>query len=188
MQDTEIIELYFKRDESAIAMTEKAYGKYCFSIAENILHNPQDSEECVSDALLRAWQSIPPQKPTRLKLFLAKIARNLAFDRYRMRHAEKRSGDEMAVVLDELEECIASSEDIEAEYEQKDLKEIINAFLRTLPVRERQIFLRRYFYAEPVKDIANMFGLNQNHVSVILKRTRKKLGEHLKEEGYFYET
>ena len=188
MQDEEIIQLYFKRDESAIAMTEKAYGKYCFSVAENILHNPQDSEECVSDTWLRAWQSIPPQKPLRFKLFLAKIARNLAFDRYRMRHAEKRSGDEMAVVLDELEECIASNEDIEQEYEQKNLKEIINAFLRTLPTRERQIFLRRYFYAEPVKEIADTFGLNQNHVSVILKRTRKKLAEHLKKEGYSYET
>jgi len=188
LQDAEIIQLYFERDEKAITMTEKAYGKYCFSIVDNILHNEQDSEECISDTWLRAWQSIPPQKPTRLKLFLAKIARNLAFDRYRMRHAEKRSGDEMALVLDELEECIASNEDIEQDFERKNLKEVINAFLRTLPTRERQIFLRRYFYAEPVKEIADTFGLNQNHVSVILKRTRKKLAEHLKEEGYFYET
>ena len=184
MQDEEIIQLYFQRDESAITMTEKAYGKYCFSIVENILHNPQDSEECISDTWLRVWQSIPPQRPLRLKLFLAKIARNLAFDRYRMRHAEKRAGDEMAVVLDELEECIASNEDIEQDYEHKNLKEIINAFLKNLPARERQIFLRRYFYAEPVKEIADSFGLNQNHVSVILKRTRKKLAEHLKKEGF----
>lgn len=184
MDDAQIIDLFWERDETAITAAEKKYGSYCFSITENILHSRQDAEECLSDTWMRAWQSIPPQRPARLKLFLAKIARNLAFDRYRMRSAAKRGSGEMPVVLEELEECIASSENVEAEFDRRDLKRSLDSFLRTLSYRDRQMFLRRYFFAEPVKEIAESFGIGGNHASVILKRTRAKLREHLEKEGF----
>lgn len=184
MDDEQIIDLFWKRQEAAITAAEETYGSYCFSIAENILHSREDAEECVSDTWLRAWQSIPPQRPVRLRLFLAKITRNLAFDRYRMRSAAKRGSGEIHTVLEELEDCIASTDDVEQEFDRRDLQRSINAFLKTLSYRERQIFLRRYFYAEPVKEIAGDFGIGGNHASVILKRTRSKLREHLKKEGF----
>lgn len=184
MDDEQIIDLFWKRQEAAISAAEEAYGSYCFSIADNILHSREDSEECVSDTWLRVWQSIPPQRPVRLRLFLAKITRNLAFDRYRMRSAAKRGSGEIDSVLEELEDCIAAPEDVEQEYDRRDLQRCINTFLKTLSYRERQLFLRRYFYAEPVKEIARDFGIGGNHASVILKRTRSKLREHLKKEGF----
>ena len=182
MEDSEIIKLYWNRNQNAVKETEKEYGAYCFSIAENILHNQQDSEECVSDTWLRAWQSIPPQKPTRLKLFLAKITRNLAFDMYRQKTADKRGGGEFSAVLDELAECVAGSDDVEKAFEAKTLRQSLNAFLKNLPQRDRQLFVRRYFYAESVKSIAEEFSMNSNHVSVILRRVRKKLRIYLEQE------
>ncbi len=184
MVDAEIISLFFERSEKAIAAAQETYGAYCFTVAENVLHNREDAEECVSDTMLRAWQSIPPQKPMRLRLFLAKITRNLAFDRYRRDHAEKRGGGEIEAVLDELAECVPSEEDVEADFDRRALAQCISDFLREQPQRERQIFLRRYFYADSVKDIAQEFGLNANHTSVLLRRTRQKLIQYLKKEGY----
>lgn len=188
MNDDQIIDLFWQRQEAAITAAEEAYGSYCFSIADNILHSRQDAEECVSDTWLRAWQSIPPQRPVRLRLFLAKITRNLAFDRYRMHNAAKRGSGEMDAVLEELEECIASPDNVEQEYDRRALQRCINVFLRTLSYRERQIFLRRYFYAESVKEIADTFGIGSNHASVILKRTRAKLRDYLIKEGFLDET
>jgi len=182
MDDSEIIELYWNRNQDAVKETETAYGAYCFSIAENILHNQQDAEECVSDTWLRTWQAIPPQRPARFKLFLARITRNLAFDMYRKKHSEKRGGGEFDVVLDELAECVAGADDVEKEFEQKHLRQCLNDFLRELPQRERMLFIRRYFYAEAVRDIAEGYGLNSNHVSVILRRVRKKLKSYLEQE------
>lgn len=184
MEEEQIIALFWNRNEQAITAAQDAFGSYCFSIAENILHSHEDAEECVSDTWLRAWQSIPPQRPARLRLFLGRITRNLAFDRYRARTAAKRGSGEMEAVLDELGECIASPEDVEQELDKRELQRCINDFLRGLPYRERQMFLRRYYYAEPVKDIAADFGLGSNHASVILKRTRARLLAHLKKEGY----
>lgn len=188
MGDDQIIELFFARKQSAVAAAQEAYGKYCHTIAFNILHSPEDAEECVSDTMLRAWQSIPPQRPARLRLFLAKITRNLAFDRYRHDRAAKRGGGEIEAVLDELAECVPSDEDIEADLDRRELSAAISDFLRTQPPRERQVFLRRYFYASPVKDIASEFGLTANHTSVMLRRTRDKLVRYLYEEGYTDET
>ena len=184
MEESEIIALFWKRDERAISEAENACGSYCFSIAENILHSREDAEECVSDTWLRAWQSIPPQRPKRLRLFLGRITRNLAFDRYRSRTAAKRGGGEMEAVLEELEDCIASSENVEQDFDKRELQRSINAFLRELPYRERQIFLRRYYYAEPVGSIAASFGLTGNHTTVILKRTRERMRKHLQKEGF----
>ena len=184
MEDMQIIELYFARSQNAVRETEKAYGTYCFIIADNILHNQQDDEECVSDTWLRAWNSIPPQKPARLKLFLGKITRNLAFDRYRQKTAGKRGNGEFNAVLDELAECVASPDDVEKSFDEKMLRQGLNQFLKSLPQRERQIFLKRYFYAESVKNIAEEFQLTANHCTVILKRVRKKLQTYLEEEGF----
>ena len=183
MDDMQIIELYFARNQDAVKETEKEYGAYCFSIAENILHNQQDSEECLSDTWLRAWNAIPPSRPARLKLLLGKITRNLAFDRYRQKNAEKRNSS-FEAVLDELAECVASPEDVEKSFDAKALREGLNSFLKALPQRERQIFLKRYFYAQSVKEIAREYQMTANHCTVILKRVRKKLQNYLEQEGF----
>ena len=184
MEDSQIIELYLQRNTDAISETEKKYGAYCFAIAERILHNTEDAEECVNDTWLHAWNAIPPQKPNVLRLFLAKITRNLSFDRLSTQNAKKRGGGEIALILDELEECIGGGTDPEAAYEAKELKQCIRHFVRSLPEREGNVLVRRYFFAESVAEIAERYGLSENNVMVILSRTRKKLKAHLKKEGY----
>ncbi len=184
MDDLQLIELYFARNQDAIRQTEKTYGAYCFSIADQILHNPQDAEECLSDTWLRAWNSIPPSRPARLKLFLGKITRNLAFDKYRRKSAGKRGSGEFEAVLDELSECIPASDNVEQAFDAQQLRQSLNSFLKALPQRDRQIFLKRYFYAKNVKDIAEEYRLTANHCTVILKRVRKKLQAYLEQEGF----
>lgn len=184
MEDHQIIELFWRRNADAISEAAGKYGAYCFKIAENILHDPMDSEECINDTWLRAWNAIPPQRPGALRLFLARITRNLAFDRFSARTAEKRGGGETALVLDELGECLGGGADAEAAYEAKELREAIQRFVRSLPEREGNVLVRRYFFVEPVADIARRYGLTENHVAVILSRTRKKLKAHLQKEGY----
>ncbi len=184
MEDSQIIELYWQKNADAISETANKYGAYCFAIAENILHNTEDAEECVNDTWLHAWNAIPPQKPRVLRLFLAKITRNLSFDRFNAKNAEKRGGGEIALVLDELEECLGSGADTGAAYEAKELQESIRRFVRALPEREGNVLVRRYFFAEPVAEIARRYGLTENNVMVILSRTRKKLKAHLLKEEY----
>ena len=184
MEDSQIVELYWQKNENAISETAKKYGAYCFTIAENILHSTEDSEECVNDTWLHAWNAIPPQRPDVLRMFLAKITRNLSLDRFSARNAEKRGGGEIALVLDELGECLGGGEDTEAAYEAKELRQCIRRFVRTLPERDGNVLVRRYFFAEPVADIAKRYGLSENNVMVILSRTRKKLKAHLLKEGY----
>ena len=183
MEDNQIIELYWQKNADAISETANKYGLYCFAIAENILHNTEDSEECVNDTWLRAWNVIPPQKPNVFRIFLAKITRNLAFNRFKARNAEKRGGGEIALVLDELGECLGGA-DAEVAYEAKELRQSIRRFVRALPEREGNVLVRRYFFAESVADIAKRYGLSENNVMVILSRTRKKLKAHLLKEGY----
>lgn len=184
MEDSQIIELYWQKNADAISETANKYGAYCFTIAENILHNNEDSEECVNDTWLHAWNTIPPQKPNILRLFLAKITRNLSFDRFNARNAEKRGGGEIALVLEELGECLGGGADTEAAYEAKELREAIQRFVRSLPKRDGNVLVRRYFFVEPVADIATRYGLTENNVMVILSRTRRKLKAHLLKEGY----
>ena len=184
MDDTVIIQLYWSRNQDAIAQTELKYGAYCFSIADHILQNRADSEECVSSTWLHAWNAIPPQRPEHLKLFLAKITRNLSFNRYNELHAHKRGSGELPLVLDELAECVDGRADVEHTCETRELGRCISSFLHTLPPRDAGIFIRRYFYTEPVTAIARQYGLSENHVSVILNRIRRKLKEHLIKEGY----
>ena len=185
MEDYQIIELYFKRNADAIKETDSKYGSYCFTIAENILHNKEDSEECVNDTWFHAWNAIPPQRPTRFRMFLAKITRNLSFNCFNAKYAQKRGGGEIDIILDELAECIAEESDIENEYIAKELEQCIRFFVRALPERDGNIFVRRYFFTEPVSFIAKRYKMTDNNVMVILSRTRKKLKVYLEREGYF---
>lgn len=187
MEDSKILDLYWQRDDDAIAQTDKKYGAYCFTIADNILHDRQDSEECVNDTWLQAWQTIPPARPNVLRLFLARITRNLSINRYYAKNTQKRGSGQTALVLEELAECLADRSDVESVYEAQELSETIRLFVRELPKREANVFVRRYFFTEPVAVIAGRYGLTENHVMVILSRTRKKLKLHLKKEGYFDE-
>lgn len=184
MEDSEIINLYFARNQAAIAETSKKYGSYCRTVADNILHNPEDTEECVNDTWLRVWDAIPPARPARLRLFLAKITRNLAFDRYKQCSAEKRGGGEIAAVLDELSECVADTVDVEGELQSRALRRCIAEFAAELPQRERRVFIGRYFYAQSIAEVAAQLGIRRNHVYVLLSRVRKKLRTHLEEEGF----
>lgn len=184
MEDNQIVELYWKKNTDAISETANKYGTYCFTVADNILHNFEDSEECVNDTWLHVWNAIPPQKPNVLRMFLAKITRNLSFNRFNAKNAEKRGGGEITLVLDELAECLANEADVEVAYEEKELEQCIRYFVRALPEREGNVFVRRYFFTETVAEIAKRYGLTENNVMVILSRTRKKLKAELKKEGY----
>lgn len=183
MRDEAIVGLYWSRDERAIAFTDEKYHIYCHTIADRILHSIDDAEECVNDTWLRAWNTIPPQKPSNLRLFLGRITRNLSLDRYRRLHADKRGGGEMPVLLEELEECATARDAVFEEIRKKELAEQLNHFLRALSLRDRTVFLKRYFYAMPVSEIARQLGMTENNVSKILSRTRDKLKLFLGEEG-----
>ena len=184
MEDSQIVELYWRKDADAISETSSKYGPYCFAIADNILHNTEDSEECVNDTWLHAWNAMPPQRPNVLRMFLAKITRNLSINRFKARSTEKRGGGEILLVLDELADCLAGETDVEREYEGRELEQRIRRFVRGLPERDGNVFVRRYFFTEPVAAIAERYGLTKNNVMVILSRTRKKLRHKLAKEGY----
>ena len=182
MTDEEIIALYFDRSEEAIAATQGKYDGYCRSIIGRILGSPRDVEETVSDTWLKAWLSIPPNRPRDLKLYLAKIGRNLALNRLRDSRASKR-GEAADAVLEELREILGENT-TEETVNAKELQTAVNRFLRQLPERECNIFIRRCFYAESAEEIAVRYGLRPNTVTVSLHRTRKKLREYLVKEGY----
>lgn len=184
MEDKEIIGMFWGRDESAIQRAKEKYGSYCAAIAGNILGDHQDVEEILSDTWLRAWNTIPPKRPEHLKLYLARIARNLAFDRFRADSRAKRGGGEMTLALEELRECLPAPGNPEEQLAARELKKCINAFLWTLPGRDREIFLLRYFSVESTAAIAKKFRLSEAGVRTVLSRTRRKLKEHLKKEGY----
>lgn len=184
VSDDQIIELYWLRDEKAIDETAGKYGSYCHTIADNILHSQEDAEECVNDTWLQAWRAIPPNRPERLKLFLAKITRNLAFNLYKVKTADKRGGGRMSVVLDELEECISDRSDVETVYLGKELGTIINRFVNQLTERDSNVFVRRYFFTESIAEIAARYRMTENYVSVSLSRTRRRLKQYLEQEGY----
>ena len=184
MEDARIIDLYWQRDESAISETAAKYGKYLHSISYGILRNEEDAEECVSDTYAGAWQAMPPHRPSVLSAFLGKITRRISISLWRKRSAEKRGGGETALALDELEECVSGEGNAESEAERRELREKLNAFLRALPPTERQVFLRRYWYMDPVADIAGRFACSESRIRSMLYRTRKKLRAMLEEEGY----
>lgn len=180
MDDQRIIDLYFARSEDAIRETEAKYGRYCHSVAYNVLHSHEDAEECVNDTYIRAWDSIPPKKPSRLSTFLAKITRNLALDRCDYYNAEKRPKDTISLI-EEIGECTSSGDDI---LDEIALRDAINAFLARLKKKPRMVFMQRYWYFRSITDIAHDFGISESSVKVILHRTRNDLKEHLEKYGF----
>ena len=182
MEDTQIIDLYFARDERAIEETDAKYGRFCLTLAKNILTLPSDAEECVNDAYLGVWSSIPPQRPDSLGAYVCRIARNQAVSRLRSETAAKRNSG-FDLVLDELADCIPSAADVEAEIEGKELAQAVNRFLSTLAYDDRFLFVRRYFFADSIKDIAAEMGRKENRLSVRLFRLREKLRKTLVKEG-----
>lgn len=183
MEDRQIVDLYFERNELAIAETGKKYGGYCYNIAYRIVMSLPDAEECVNDTWLHAWNAMPPQRPKVLRQFLAKITRNLSLDRRRVNLAQKRGGGELELTLEELSECIGGNSDPADNLEMEELKKGISEFLHTLPERERSIFLRRYFYLEKTSAIARQYLIKEANVRLILSRTRQKLKDYLWKEG-----
>lgn len=184
MDDRQIIALYWERDESAIPATAEKYGGYCGGIARNILGSREDAEECLNDTWLGAWNAMPPHRPSVLATFLGRITRNLALNRWQAKRAAKRGGGAFPLVLEELDDCVSGVETPETAFDRKALGEAIEAFLRTLPQKQRDLFIRRYWYAEAVQDIARRFAMSENSVSVTLRRTRIKLRDYLIERGF----
>ncbi|MBO6130081.1 MAG: sigma-70 family RNA polymerase sigma factor [Pseudobutyrivibrio sp.] len=184
MKDEEIIELYFKRNERAIEETDIKYGNYLASIAGNILKCAEDVEESLDDTYMKAWKRIPPTRPQIFRIFLGKITRNIAFNKYESMTAKKRGGGEIAVVLDELEECIPDASDVEGTILGSELTNIIRDFVNQLSEKDAYIFSCRYFYTEDIQTIAKKFNMTSNNVSVTLSRLRAKLQRRLVREGY----
>lgn len=184
MTDEKMIELYFRRDEQAIRESVIAYGAYCRSIASGILSDPLDVEEAVADTWLAAWDSIPPNRPKYLRLFLGSITRNKALSKWRKNCAESRGGGETALALEELGECISTSGSPEDAVNTKQLGQTITEFLKREPAMRCNVFLRRYYYMEPLRAIADHYGLKEANVRMMLSRTRQKLRNYLKQEGY----
>lgn len=183
MEDNQIIRLYFERSEEAISQSAVKYGNYCHTIAYHILHNFEDSEDCVNETYWRAWGIIPPRRPKKLAAFLGMITRNLALDMYRHYTADKRGGGEMAVALDEIENCVASLHNMDDHIDEMLMVDILNRFLASLSAEHRKIFMRRYWYISSVKEIADDYGITESKVKMSLLRSRNQLKAVLEKEG-----
>ena len=183
MDDGTIVELYWDRNEEALAHTETVYGAYCKTIANNLLHDAEDAKECLDDALLAAWNSIPPKKPGCLRTYLGKLTREIAVDRLRKKLAEKRIPLEATVPFDELEAIIGEN-GVDEAVGVSELARLVSAFLRTQKEVDRDLFIRRYWYYDSVESICRRYGFGRSRVLVKLKRTRDKLALYLKKEGY----
>ena len=184
MDDAAIVTLFWQRDEGAIRETEQKYGSYCRSIARSLLSDEQDAEEILGDAWLRAWNSIPPQRPEKLSTYLGKLTRNLSLSRLRERQAQKRGGGELPLALEELADCVPGPGDPEEELEAKELGRALRRFVKALPRRERDIFVSRYFFLAPLEELSRKTGFSESKLKSMLFRTRKKLKKFLREEGY----
>jgi len=184
MDDGRIVELFWKRSDSAIEETSNKYGAYLNAISFNILADSEDAKECVNDTYHDAWHAMPPHRPSILSTFLGKITRRISIDRWRKRNAEKRGGGETILVLDELSDCVSGSGSVEDEAERREILRLINAFLDALPATESRVFLCRYWYMDSVRSIAQQFGFSESKVTSMLYRTRAKLRTVLDKEGY----
>lgn len=184
MEDVQIIALFFAREEDAIREAEAAYGAFCRAIAGRILPDPADAEEIVADTWLHAWNAIPPNRPERLGIYLGRITRNLALTQWRKNHAQSRGGGQVPLALEELSGCVSGGKEPEAHWDAHELAEAISAFLRKLPQRQRQIFLRRYYYLEDIRTVANRFGISEGSARMTLSRVREKLRQWLIREGF----
>lgn len=184
MEDADIVELYFRRDQRALAETEAKYGTYLNRISMNVLGDREDAAECVNDAYLGAWNAMPPTRPASLRAFLGKIARRLSLNRLRERLAERRGGGETALAIEELGELLPSGRDAQQEAEARELTRTLNGFLRGLPARERAVFMRRYWFFDSLSEIARASGKTEAAVKSQLHRTREKLRDYLDQEGW----
>lgn len=182
LEDLQIIDLFWARDPAAITETENKYGSYCMKIANNILDNGSDAEECVNDTYLRTWETIPPQRPEVFPPFLGKIVRNIALDRYRYHHAQKRFG-KIDAMLSELEDCIPDGDTTAEHLEASIVTDVINSYLAGLSKEKRLIFVRRYWYSQSIREIAKAFCMNEGQVKSILFRLRGGLKLALEKEG-----
>ena len=183
MEDEKIIELYWQRNEEALRQTNQKYGSFCYYIAHNILKDEEDFEECVNDTWFKTWTVIPPKRPEFFQAFLAKITRNLSLDRYRKKYASKRGGRTMDVIYEELEECIADSGTEDTRTDTIVITDAISQFLRNISKDARIIFVRRYWYADSVTQIAERYGMSESKVKSSLMRSRNKLKVFLEKEG-----
>ena len=188
MEDKQIVDLYWERNERAIAESDAKYGAFCARIAMNILDNAQDAEECVNDTYLRAWNAIPPDRPVKLGAFLGKITRNLSLDRYKAKKTAKRGNSLFLVSLDELSECVPDGSTgfgsgFDEETEARRIGDCINRFLRRQSGEARDVFICRYFYSDSIGEIARRFGLSESKVKSMLHRARGKLKKFLESEG-----
>ena len=181
VEDSKIVELYWARAEAAIAESERKYGKYCYTIAHGILRCREDSEECVNDTWLGAWNAMPPHRPSMLSTFLGKITRRLALHRVEKSTAEKRGGGTVPLVIEELNECLPAP--VEGGVEEIALAEVLDRFLDSLPQMARTMFLQRYWYLRSVREIARELGVGESRVKVTLHRARARLREMLEKEG-----
>lgn len=184
MDDERIVELYWNRNENAIFETASKYGNYLSCISYNILVNREDVKECVNDTYNDAWNAMPPHRPSILSTFLGKITRRISIDRWRKYQADKRGGGEITLVLEELNDCVAGTSNVEKEFERQELIRIFQYFLKSLPEMERRIFLCRYWYMDSIKSIAEQFGFSQSKVTSTLYRTRGKLKNQLIKEDF----
>ena len=183
MEDKQIVELYWARSETAISETERKYGRYCHYIAYRILSDDEEAREVVNDTYLRTWNTIPTQRPDPLKPYVGAISRRLALDAYRKKHAAKRGGC-MVLLLDELSECIPDSASAEDIGERVALSDALSKFLSALPKRTRSIFVRRYFYASSIAEIAEDYSMKASSVTMLLLRARRKLKQFLGKEAF----
>lgn len=183
MEDNLILDMFFERQEEGLAHTRIKYGKRMFMVAKNILHSNEDAEECINDALMKAWEAIPPTRPGMFGAYMVKIARNLSINKLEGKKAAKRGGGEFDLLLSELEDCIPSTSGPEAEYEAGLVTEAINMFLRSQKKTARAAFVLRYFHGESIADISGRFQMSESKIKSVLFRTRKKLAAHLEKEG-----
>lgn len=183
MEDSQIVALYWDRDEAAIDHTQKKYGKYLTKIAYNILSDREDAGESVNDTYLAAWNSMPPHRPGVLATYLGKLTRRISIDLFRKKNAEKRWPGEYVLSLEELGQCVGGT-DTQEQMELQLLCDSIAAFLRAQSTETRRVFIGRYYYLDPVKEIARYCGISESKVKVLLYRTRQALRKHLEEEGF----
>lgn len=183
LEDSEIISLYFRRDQQAIAQTESKFGGLCRKIAKNILGTKEDADECLNDALYQLWESIPPAKPKNLGAYLTVCVRNLACNRREASHAAKRGGGQLSAAYEELADCLSAPDDTESAYDLRALTDALNRFLADLPAETRTMFVLRYWGALSVSEVASQTACSQSKVKMTLMRTRTKLKAFLEKEG-----